>query len=411
MVINNRASGGFTLIELLVVIAIIAILASILFPVFGKAREKARQTQCTNNLRQIAVGVNIFTTEHDDTLPATADWTKQFTSDPKILKCPNTSTGNSGYAYNASLSTRALGSITKPVETMLMVDGGHDVAIDVNWANGLDSWYSADTGVQDNGSGKVIAWAPRTPPYADGSNIASGYYTASDAVFRHQNKACMSFVDGHVEMLAAVPDNGEIAAGSTFKQIDVAKAPTFVAAGPLNGKPSIHFDTATGTWLQTAAGVGWAASPINFNGGDRTIVMVRNMASAMNATVLSAPGFIMRGGIFMAKVPGTPDYKFVTFPTQPTIIHLVGVTFKQSGAGYSIGVKYNGNAPTNFTLTERSTMNGATTLCLGSDLLNWPATPLPVNMDISELLVYSRILSDSELTTVYNTFKTKYSLP
>ena len=61
---------GFTLIELLVVIAIIAILAAILFPVFAKAREKARQTSCLSNVKQIALGMLMYAQDYDERLCA-----------------------------------------------------------------------------------------------------------------------------------------------------------------------------------------------------------------------------------------------------------------------------------------------------------------------------------------------------
>jgi prepilin-type N-terminal cleavage/methylation domain-containing protein len=60
----GRARGS-TLIELLVVIAIIAILAAILFPVFPRAREKARQASCQSNLKQLALGMRMYVDDHD----------------------------------------------------------------------------------------------------------------------------------------------------------------------------------------------------------------------------------------------------------------------------------------------------------------------------------------------------------
>ncbi len=66
----NKLRSGFTLIELLVVIAIIAILAAILFPVFAKAREKARQSSCLSNEKQLGLGLMMYSNDYDERVPA-----------------------------------------------------------------------------------------------------------------------------------------------------------------------------------------------------------------------------------------------------------------------------------------------------------------------------------------------------
>ncbi len=140
---NNHRHRGFTLIELLVVIAIIAILAAILFPVFSKAREKARQTQCQNNQRQIAIAISIYTQEHDELLPGAATvWqsiklssaistgnTALQTTTAAITRCPNYPEKTNGYVFNSKVSGIPLGETSNldPTTIWVVADGLHDV--------------------------------------------------------------------------------------------------------------------------------------------------------------------------------------------------------------------------------------------------------------------------------------------
>src|ERR1022692_1536581 len=71
---KTAKTNAFTLIELLVVIAIIAILAAILFPVFAKAREKARQTSCASNEKQLSLAMLQYVEDYDELFTGLNNW-------------------------------------------------------------------------------------------------------------------------------------------------------------------------------------------------------------------------------------------------------------------------------------------------------------------------------------------------
>jgi prepilin-type N-terminal cleavage/methylation domain-containing protein/prepilin-type processing-associated H-X9-DG protein len=139
----NNTKRGFTLIELLVVIAIIAILAAILFPVFAKVREKARQTSCLSNEKQLGIAFVQYTNDWDSKWPAGFAATGQtagpategmgwaslvypYLKSTAVFKCPDDNTqpgagGNSvvSYAFNSNISGEADAALNSNVQTVL----------------------------------------------------------------------------------------------------------------------------------------------------------------------------------------------------------------------------------------------------------------------------------------------------
>lgn len=129
---------GFTLIELLVVIAIIALLVSILFPVFSRAREKARQTTCVSNLKQIGAAMLMYAQDWDEWVPSASELRRPLEiffntgyagGNQSIFVCPSgepssfsawTLTYGSKYKY--SYQGYFLPDFTRPADTWLYAD-------------------------------------------------------------------------------------------------------------------------------------------------------------------------------------------------------------------------------------------------------------------------------------------------
>jgi prepilin-type N-terminal cleavage/methylation domain-containing protein/prepilin-type processing-associated H-X9-DG protein len=209
--------NGFTLIELLVVIAIIAILAAILFPVFAKAREKARQITCASNEKQLGLAFVQYSQDNDETYPQGSNtntwgqgWAGQIYSYVKstgAFKCPDdsaspvsSSTSVVSYCYNKNLTPNlgfsSIAGLTAPANTVLLCEAVG--AGDVNLTNPPSSdTTSPDAFGIDNydGSGQ---W---DTGYLLGTQAKPWNNHIKSPTGRHTDGSNFLLCDGHVKWL------------------------------------------------------------------------------------------------------------------------------------------------------------------------------------------------------------------
>ena len=203
MKLIRRSFRGFTLIELLVVIAIIAILAAILFPVFAKAREKARQASCSSNLKQLALGALMYAQDYDELLmplyydaPLGMSWAVNFlqpyVKNMNVVECPSTKERSYGWNYKY-LDYRPMAALAVPAETVMFCD----VKRCINFS-GKYPWSIRVSAPSD--------FDPSTMPSAPFSDeddlpLAGDPIYSPRARGTHNGGPEVAFVDGHVKWM------------------------------------------------------------------------------------------------------------------------------------------------------------------------------------------------------------------
>jgi len=128
---NPPKSGNSTIIIVVVAVAVLgfifisAILAAIMFPVFARAREKARETQCMSHILQLGVAMSAYQTNWGDTYPPSGDWNGRlatYVKDPANFACPSAGSSMPGYAMNARLSGIRAKAVKYPVATIMLFE-------------------------------------------------------------------------------------------------------------------------------------------------------------------------------------------------------------------------------------------------------------------------------------------------
>lgn len=210
---------GFTLIELLVVIAIIAILAAILFPVFARAREKARQSSCLSNVKQQMTSIVMYAQDYDENMPLTytrvgsyfmpmgglhssgyLPWivsVMPYVKNTQVFTCPSesyswdggvddssdaeTEYGLVSYGFNENCSAVGVGKFAFVSETMAICDKGDTGTYFIDTRSGLDDRNGRnDVALKRHNEGCNIGFADGHGKWFKDTNIPENLYDGSD---------------------------------------------------------------------------------------------------------------------------------------------------------------------------------------------------------------------------------------
>ncbi len=200
---------GFTLIELLVVIAIIAILAAILFPVFARAREKARQNSCLSNVKQLTLGIMMYANDYDEYMPPVlAAWVVlpswrtciyPYVKNLQIFQCP--SRPNAGISAYPAVEYPPGSSTGFPRSYGVISDAGYTGTPPTGLNSDFPQWWGGPqcmASMPKPAETLILAetWADYFPYAGQGAAGACTNIAAS-----HSGVGNYGFVDGHAKAM------------------------------------------------------------------------------------------------------------------------------------------------------------------------------------------------------------------